>query len=704
MTVPSTNNKIIAPGNGSNNSWVFNFPGVSASDIQVYYTDPTGVITLLSPIQYTIFINPPLAPNPTGNGGLVTYPLSGPAIPVGSSLTIVRILPETQTTSFSNQGLIYNDVIEQTFDYVTMLVQQLQELFGRAISVPISDSAPNPIPNAIQRANLLLGFDSNGQPIATSVLPAGIVSSAMQPVVDASTLALGQFAFGIAGYLTSISSLAQAELTSIQPTAAFVMTGGYFTAGDKGGGVYSRASGSTAGGFQSADGQWWQLNVSEANPYQFGAYGDNSHDDTLALQNWFNYCQINGLPGFFAPGTFLISSALTVTNANGICIRGAGGSLANINLTSTTSNGIVITTLGICYMEGFQITGSSSASAGDLIQLNSGSLSFPNQFSTFRDIRFQSGFNSFHCVSGSGFVFDACKSLQPNNIGAWVECTVLPDAGDSCITNSIFSGKPATGTAILQGSSGGLRVENNKIIQWALGYSLSLDSGVTTSELWIVGNSIEACSSSGLIFRKGSGNFFGTMHIVGNEIAANICINVDDSNAGWLNNVTISANTLFPSVISPATNGYALIVSSAMGSFVVSGNAILEGGGSTVGFLIRAGVTQGLFEGNYINPSITVPVQNSATGVIIRNNMGYNPVGVSTPTPGASPWTYTPGASPETLYLAATTSIGTVTQGGVNLNPAGGVVSSTCLTVNVEPLTPVTITYTGTLVAHTQIH
>ena len=50
----------------------------------------------------------------------------------------------------------------------------------------------------------------------------------------------------------------------------------------------------------------------------------------------------------------------------------------------------------------------------------------------------------------------------------------------------------------------------------------------------------------------------------------------------------------------------------------------------------------------------------------VMNVIGYNPVGVSSITPGASPYTYTAGTSPETVYVYGGT-VSDITQGGVTL-------------------------------------
>lgn len=178
MTVSTTLNKQIFQGNAATTAFSFSFafPGGTATqegaNIQVFYTSPLGVVTQLvqgiTSSNYQIVFNSPVSPDPTPVGGTVTYnPPTGP-IPLGSFLTIYRNLPLTQITSFANQATIYPTSFEQSLDYQAMVSQQVLEVQSRALVVAVSDPTPNPLPPVAARAGLLLGFDSNGNPIATS--------------------------------------------------------------------------------------------------------------------------------------------------------------------------------------------------------------------------------------------------------------------------------------------------------------------------------------------------------------------------------------------------------------------------------------------------------------------------------------------------------------------------------------------------------
>lgn len=157
MTIPTTSNKVIGQGNGAATNWPFTFIIPDAASLVVLYTDANGLITTIPSGQYSVAgLNDP-------NGGSVTYPLAGAPIAVGTSLTVLRTVAYNQQRSIRNQSGFFPDVYEAALDYLTMEVQQLAELIGRAIVAASTDVAPAmQLPPAAQRANTALGFDANG--------------------------------------------------------------------------------------------------------------------------------------------------------------------------------------------------------------------------------------------------------------------------------------------------------------------------------------------------------------------------------------------------------------------------------------------------------------------------------------------------------------------------------------------------------------
>ena len=178
MTISTTTSVVTYAGNGATTLFSFPFVGVSEDDIEVIYTDASGITTPLPPSTYTLVINPVPVGGLWGIGGSVTYPNSGSPvvpIPVGTYITINRIVPFTQDISISNQGAFYPRSVEQGLDLLELQLQQLETDLEYTLKFPVSDyNIPDTLPSVAARANGYLAFDADGQPyITTAVTPIG---------------------------------------------------------------------------------------------------------------------------------------------------------------------------------------------------------------------------------------------------------------------------------------------------------------------------------------------------------------------------------------------------------------------------------------------------------------------------------------------------------------------------------------------------
>lgn len=120
MTVPAVPNYATFAGNGTTGPFTFNFPFQLSTDLVAAVTDQYGSIT------------PALVASITGAGSDTGGSISlTAALPVGSSLTVFRIMPLAQQTQLPNGGPYFAATIEAALDYLTMLCQQLQESIDR---------------------------------------------------------------------------------------------------------------------------------------------------------------------------------------------------------------------------------------------------------------------------------------------------------------------------------------------------------------------------------------------------------------------------------------------------------------------------------------------------------------------------------------------------------------------------------------------
>lgn len=204
MTVATEISSLTLQGNGLSTVWNFPFkvPGATTTDqtnLVVVLVDTTvspATVTVLGNNQYAAAgISTPLAPT---DAFQATYPLAGAALVAGQFITAARALPQVQSTRVPNGSDFYGPGLEAAYDYLCMLIQQMQTAIGRSLQVSASDPGgiPAVLPIASERANLALLFDASGNPIAGAV-PQIAVSAQMIAVVQAATIALARTALGL---------------------------------------------------------------------------------------------------------------------------------------------------------------------------------------------------------------------------------------------------------------------------------------------------------------------------------------------------------------------------------------------------------------------------------------------------------------------------------------------------------------------------
>jgi hypothetical protein len=169
MAITSTTIRSAYTGNGNTTAFATGFYFLANAHVKVYVEDVLK--TLGTDYSLTGAGNP--------LGGTVTFN-TAPAS--GHKILILRDTPLTQEVDYVANDAFPAETHEQALDKLTMLVQEMRSSGGpldRALRYPVTEPSPYvaELPAKADRSNKLLGFNANGQPVATSstgVLPGSI--------------------------------------------------------------------------------------------------------------------------------------------------------------------------------------------------------------------------------------------------------------------------------------------------------------------------------------------------------------------------------------------------------------------------------------------------------------------------------------------------------------------------------------------------
>lgn len=129
MTVQKTTSKSVYIGDGITKVFPITFEVGKTDYIHVYVRE--GIEGLIETKNFSVEDNN------------VVYPVKGDALAENNSIVITRELSFKQEMNLVNQGPFFAEDIEKAFDEVTMMIQQVNENVGRALTVEV-DSTENP--------------------------------------------------------------------------------------------------------------------------------------------------------------------------------------------------------------------------------------------------------------------------------------------------------------------------------------------------------------------------------------------------------------------------------------------------------------------------------------------------------------------------------------------------------------------------------
>ncbi len=153
--------------NGTTLTYAYTFKILDDDDIKVVVRlDSTGAeTTLTKTTHYTV----------TGvdedSGGNVVFVngafdwITGGYVETGYHISFVRDMDFKQELDLRNQGAYYPEYIEEQFDKLVMMLQQVKEVAERATRVPVTEATSaeaTVLPAATQRVSTSFGYDASG--------------------------------------------------------------------------------------------------------------------------------------------------------------------------------------------------------------------------------------------------------------------------------------------------------------------------------------------------------------------------------------------------------------------------------------------------------------------------------------------------------------------------------------------------------------
>jgi hypothetical protein len=357
-------------------------------------------------------------------------------------------------------------------------------------------------------------------------------------------------------------------------------TSGYFVGGT-GASTDPSCQGFVQGGTGATTRTWQDKARDTVSAKDFGAVGDNSADDTTALQRCINQAQTIHGACYIPAGRYKTTSALSVTSR--VAIYGDGYQASGVhayipccgvaNLTaaevanattiipSSTSNGINVATNDAAQIYNLQIayTTQPTALSGITAITVTGATSGTCSFTKISDVMIAGadrGISVTDCVQWS---IERVYFYNQVSYGILVNSTTAIPSSDWLIANNTFlSGSATTLYHIALSGQGGGRVVGNKLNS---GGSINTTRGILVNPtvanslsiepLTIVGNSIEGVQTSIEFFGPSisTGSSSTQIVITGNQLwnsqsAGGGCIvtSAGPASSMWISGLVISGN------------------------------------------------------------------------------------------------------------------------------------------------------------------
>lgn len=342
MTVQNTIVKNVYVGNGSTTIFPFTFECNKAEHIQAFVKDAAGNISSTTNFKVDL------------EQKNLTYPNTGEPLAKGDKLIILRQLPLQQLLNLLNQGPFYAEDIEETFDEVVMMLQQMTERIGRSLAVSVDIDAENSFNTIIPlEAGKTFRVKDDGTGFEVTEDPGKVIDGAkalLKQTMEQAELAKEQAAASSQSAISAQNAAAEAETSAssvrkykalwfdsvaamkAEPSltaGAYVCTAGYYAPNDGGSASYlirAKADSDVDDGgslHQLSNGLVAELIVENGTVYpeQFGVNENNGDIGSLLnslIDKGFTNFQLKDV-------NYICETGITLYNRQNVTISGQGG-------------------------------------------------------------------------------------------------------------------------------------------------------------------------------------------------------------------------------------------------------------------------------------------------------------------------------------------------------------------------------------------
>lgn len=332
-------NQVVYNGDGQNTAFPFTFVISKASDVHLLLIRADGTEQEVSSDFYVdVNTNTAYYPGytPGAEPGQSDQP---PKLQAGEKLIVYRALPVTQERNLGDKHPF--NPIERALDKLTMLIQQIWGVWDRCLKISVGTAAtgdmnltvPLQAGKSFRVNDEGTGFEVTEDPavaMQSAQISATLATAAKQAAEEAQATAAQSAAIAVTAAVKNYDSVAAMKADIHIFTGAKAITSGYYTANDGGGGTYIVRAKTAEDVEDGGSLHFLQNNLvaelvaTRANVKQFGAYGDNIHDDTVAIQRAVDYCAAKHGGVVFCPeGEYKTTDTINI-NTSYVKVDGAG--------------------------------------------------------------------------------------------------------------------------------------------------------------------------------------------------------------------------------------------------------------------------------------------------------------------------------------------------------------------------------------------